>query len=225
MLVFPGFEPLDFFGPAEAFLMLARFHHLEVYTITNQVDLTPVSTEFPAEFPQDIVNPHRSRAFQSIVPTHTLETAPADLDVLLVPGGWGAHATDKRMAALVTYVRTAYPRLTALMSVCTGSRLLALTGLLDGRRATTAKDEFDKISAGAPAVEWVRNARWVQEGNIWTSSGVSAGTDAVLALVAERFGLEIAQRAANEMEYEWRNDPNHDPFVAVFPPKNLKEDK
>ena len=219
MLVFPGFEPLDFFGPAEAFLMLARFHHLEVYTITNQVDLTPVSTEFPAEFPQDIVNPHRSRAFQSIVPTHTLETAPADLDVLLVPGGWGAHATDKRMAALVAYVRTAYPRLTALMSVCTGTRLLARAGVLTGRRATTNKAEFDDVAASAPEVKWVREARWVVDGNVWTAAGVSAGTDAALALVAERFGMETARGAANAMEYEWRNDPSWDPFAYVFPGK------
>ena len=216
MLVFPGFEPLDFFGPAEAFLMLARFHHLEVYTITNQVDLTPVSTEFPAEFPQDIVNPHRSRAFQSIVPTHTLETAPADLDVLLVPGGWGAHATDERMAALVAYVRTAYPRLSALMSVCTGSRLLALTGLLDGRRATTNKAAWKAATAASPKVTWVKSARYVVDGNCWTSSGVSAGTDVALAWIAHVYGQEQAREIANGMEYEWRDDPNWDPFAYMF---------
>ena len=219
MLVFPGFEPLDFFGPAEAFLMLSRARNVETYIITNQPDLVPVSTEYPASLPQDLVNPHRSRAFQSIMPTHTLETAPADLDWLLVPGGWGTHITDARMDAAEKWIATIHPRLSALMSVCTGTRLLARAGVLTGRRATTNKAEFDDVAASAPEVKWVREARWVVDGNVWTAAGVSAGTDAALALVAERFGMETARGAANAMEYEWRNDPSWDPFAYVFPGK------
>jgi transcriptional regulator GlxA family with amidase domain len=101
------------------------------------------------------------------------------------------------------------------MTVCSGSMLLAAAGLLDGRPATTNKALFNEITELTPAVKWVKQARWVDDGNIVTASGVSAGIDMALAVVAREFGQEQAELLAELTEYEWHRDPDWDPFARV----------
>jgi transcriptional regulator GlxA family with amidase domain len=101
-------------------------------------------------------------------------------------------------------------------SVCTGAALLARAGLLDGRRATSNKLSFKWVTEQGPAVEWIlRQARWVEDGKFATSSGVSAGIDMTLALIAKLAGAESAERIAIRMEYEWHRDPSWDPFAKI----------
>ena len=121
------------------------------------------------------------------------------------------------MDGAVAWIAETYPSLDAVLSVCTGARLLARAGVLEGRRATTNKVAFDATAALSSGVEWVREARWVKDGNVWTSGGVSAGTDMMLAFIAERWGMGVAREAANRMEYDWRNDPSWDPFAYAIP--------
>ena len=100
------------------------------------------------------------------------------------------------------------------MTVCTGSILLAMTGALDGRQATTNKQDFRVTIPLGPSVDWVEEARWVRDGNIYTSSGVSAGMDMTLAVLAKLFGQREAEELADGIEYQWHKDPKWDPFAA-----------
>ncbi len=130
-----------------------------------------------------------------------------------MPGGIGTFpelANEKLMAFLRDRSRGA--RITA--SVCTGSALLAKSGVLDGHRATSNKQVFSLATAQSDAVEWIEAARWVDDGAVVTSSGVSAGMDMALAIIARLFGIETAEAIAVGTEYTWHRDANVDPFVA-----------
>jgi transcriptional regulator GlxA family with amidase domain len=100
-----------------------------------------------------------------------------------------------------------------VLTVCTGSALLAKTGLLDGRRATTNKMSFGWASSHGEQVLWEKRARWVADGKYRTSSGVSAGIDMTLGFIEERHGKRAAVEAARQIEYIWNDDREHDPFT------------
>ena len=100
--------------------------------------------------------------------------------------------------------------------MCTGSALLARAGLLDGRRATTNKAAFEWVCSQGERVDWQRRARWVEAGRFFTSSGVSAGIDMSLALIARILDDDTAQQVATWSEYEWHRDPDWDPFAEVY---------
>ena len=102
------------------------------------------------------------------------------------------------------------------MSVCTGSALLARAGLLDGRRATSNKMFFHLARSQSDAVIWVENARWVADGPMVTSSGVSAGMDMALAVIADLLGMQRAEQIAIFTEYQWHRDADTDPFVQYL---------
>lgn len=149
---------------------------------------------------------------QSIVPTHTFNDAPI-LDVLIIPGGWGGFDTKPE---LQQWVRDTVPNLGTLITVCNGAALAAQTGVLDGKSATTNKMLWKECVKYGPKVNWVAKARWVRDGNIWTSSGVSAGIDAMLAWVAAEFGEALAVDLANIMEFSRAITPTQDPFSAIY---------
>ena len=92
--------------------------------------------------------------------------------------------------------------------------LFAATGLLDGHRATSNKLIFKQVRKSAPKVEWIPSARWVEDGKFVTSSGVSAGMDMALALIAKLRDRNTALRVARRAEYEWHEDADRDPFAA-----------
>ena len=101
-------------------------------------------------------------------------------------------------------------------SVCTGAAILARAGVLDGRRATGNKAFFQWVADQGPRVSWVREARWVVDGKFATSSGVSAGIDMALDLIARTAGTETAENLARAMEYEWHRDAGWDPFAKLW---------
>lgn len=112
---------------------------------------------------------------QTIVSQYTFEDAP-HVDILLIPGGLGIRAAeDANDTTIQDFVRARYPSLQYLLSVCNGAVVLAKSGLLDGKKATSNKALWDWIVKTGPKVDWQPSARWVEDGNIWTSSGVSAG--------------------------------------------------
>lgn len=145
IVIFPGFQLLDYAGPLDAFNILSNSHTLQLSTIAATLD--PVPTQ---NFVQDAQG---SRFSQSIVPTHTFDNGPTDLDVLLLPGGLGARAKDSEayMAPQVAYLKgldlSGNGSIKWVLTVCTGSEILARTGLLDGRRATTNKRAFNQVSS------------------------------------------------------------------------------
>ena len=111
------------------------------------------------------------------------------------------------------WLRTRSEECDFVASVCTGSALLAVAGVLDGRRATTNKRVFDWVASCGDRVEWQRRARWVEDGKFFTSSGVSAGMDMALALIEKIRGREAADEAALRAEFEWNRDSARDPFA------------
>ena len=208
MVIFPGFELLDVFGPLEVLFNLSNAHKLELCVIA--ATLTPVysGTRNP------VANSAGSHFGATVVPTHTHASAPADLDVLLVPGGAGV--VEETAKPTVAFVKEAYPTLKYLVTICNGASIAAMAGVLDGKRATTSKAVWKSATALGPNVKWVKTARYVVDGNCWSSGGVSAGLDVTLAWVAKVYGEEQARFIANGMEYEWRDDPSWDPFSYMF---------
>lgn len=205
-LVYHGFQALDLFGPLDALNTLAVSYPLELVILAEA--LNPVSTIPPTN---DGKNP--TTFGQSIVPTHTFANAPP-IDVLLVPGGVG-NRTPENVASAIAFIAKVYPTLKYLITVCTGSVLVSQAGILDGRRATSNKYVFSETQIKSQ-VDWVPHARWVVDGNIWTSSGVSAGIDVIFAFMAEMYGEEVAERISDILEYERHEDANWDPYADKF---------
>ncbi|GIW40283.1 MAG: ThiJ/PfpI family protein [Candidatus Binatia bacterium] len=197
VLVFPSFELLDVFGPLE---------------VLGNRNLNP--QPFRIRLVAERREPVRSAQGPAVYPDDTLDTVSA-IGVLLVPGGIGTRA-EVENGHLLEWIARRSEQAEFVCSVCTGAALLARSGVLDGRRATTNKRAFPWVEQLGPRVRWVREARWVEDGKFVTSSGVSAGIDMALALTARLVGLEAAETVARCMEYEWRNDPHHDPFAKVW---------
>jgi transcriptional regulator GlxA family with amidase domain len=153
---------------------------------------------------------------QSIVPTNTFANPPGNLEVLLVPGGFGTHEPEDSAAA-VAFVKDIYPKLKYIISVCTGSIILARAGVLEGKKATTNKAMWEQATATSNGanIKWVPAARWVVDGNVYTTSGVAAGMDGTFAFIAKIWGEEVATSIANIIEYERHTDPHWDPFAAI----------
>ena len=190
-LVFPGFQTLDFFGPIE---LLAGFRDdIELVTVAKTTD--------------PIVSRHGQRICVDAPLSDSI-----DYDLLLIPGGDSAlvEAVD---GETMDWIRNVSARAEAVLAVCTGTIVLGMTGVLDGKRATTNKLDYNATIGLAPNVDWVKSARWVEDGKFFTSSGVSAGMDAALAVAAQLYGPVKAREMADESEYIWNNDPADDPFA------------
>ena len=142
---------------------------------------------------------------------YTFADAPT-YDVLLVPGGFGTRKAVNNTGLLLA-LTAASRAATVTTTVCTGSALLARTGLMDNRPATSNKIAWDWVVQQGPRVRWQRRARWVDDGTVLTSSGVSAGIDMALSLVERLNGRELALASAKNMEYVWNADPTNDPFA------------
>ncbi|KAI1379806.1 class I glutamine amidotransferase-like protein [Hypoxylon crocopeplum] len=202
--LFPGFQALDVFGPLDILNLLSKKTPLSLRVLASS--LAPVSTATGAS---------GHSVGQAVVPTHTFaDCGLDDVEVLLVPGGFGTRDPEV-VREVVDFVRDAYPRLRFLLTVCTGSAVAAMAGVLDGRRATSNKRAWAWATAQGPKVDWVRRARWVTDGNVWTSSGISAGIDMMYAFVADQFGEDVASSLAEASEYVRNTDPADDPFAGT----------
>jgi len=192
-LIFPGFELLDLFGPMEMFGMMSDDFHLTLVA--------------------DSVGPVKSGQGLS---AHA-DVAMADrfsFDIIFVPGGPGSRhvITDE---TLLEWLRVGADQSEFVMSVCTGSAILAAAGLLEGMRATTNKAAYEWSTSQGRTVQWQPKARWVEDGRFFTSSGVSAGIDMALAFIARLHGQAQAEQVAEWAEYDWHQDADWDPFAAL----------
>ncbi|MES2507048.1 MAG: DJ-1/PfpI family protein [Verrucomicrobiota bacterium] len=192
VLLFPGFELLDAYGPLELWGNLKP--QVRIVTIAAQPGPVP-----SAQGPETVA-------------THGLQDAPA-LDLLLVPGGFGAFKALKD-ETLLAWLRGRSRSARVTMSVCNGASILAAAGLLDGRPATTNKAYWKAATRPGPKVQWVPQARWVDDGDIVTSSGVSAGIDMTLHVISRLYTTRLAEKMADQIEHEWHRDPAWDPFAA-----------
>ena len=193
-VIYKNFELLDLFGPLEMFGNLLP--GIKIVTVAEQL------------------GPVRSAQGPKMIADYTFSECPG-LDLILLPGGIGTIEQLKN-AAILQFLKDRSPSAEVTMSVCSGSAILAKAGLLDGRRATSNKQFFRLATSQSDKVNWIAEARWVEDGPFATSSGVSAGIDMALAVIARLFGRERAQWIANLTEYVWQDDPNRDPFYRFL---------
>jgi transcriptional regulator GlxA family with amidase domain len=134
---------------------------------------------------------------------------------MLIPGGRGTRrlVTDQ---AFLSWLRAWATPASLVTSVCTGSAVLAAAGLLDGYRATSNKAAFAWVREQSGRVDWIAQARWVEDRDRWTSSGVAAGMDMAAALLANLFGKDVAHKATTIAELDVHEDASWDPFAKIY---------
>jgi transcriptional regulator GlxA family with amidase domain len=205
IVVFADVQSLDFVGPQEVFAgaqkLIERTGRAEPgYRITvASLDGAPITTSSGLK----------------IVPDTSLADAPKRIDTLLVPGGAGSAAASADEAT-IDWIGTAAKRARRVTSVCTGAFVLAATGLLDGRRATTHWASSARLAELHPAVDVDAEAIYVHDGPVWTSAGVTAGMDLALALVEEDLDREAALTIARHLVLFLRRPGNQSQFSATL---------
>lgn len=189
-LTFNNFELLDLFGPLEMFGCLK-----------NQISINLIS-----ESGKEV----QSYQGPTILSDSSLELSPHP-DIFLIPGGIGTRK-EVDNEELIRYIQKVANKSKYVATICTGTALLAKTNLLNGFNATTNKNAFEWVAGQNNKVNWIRKARWVEDGKYFTSSGVSAGIDMSLALIEKIFGSKVSENVCNHTEYIWNKDKNFDPF-------------
>lgn len=196
VVLFDGFELIDVFGPLEMFGNLGD--RARISLLGREKGAVHFSEQKPMS----------AQATDSYENDETY-------DLLIVPGGFGTRSLARDPVFLKKLVGLA-ARCQWIASVCTGSALLAAAGLLEGRRATGNKSVWSWIVTQGRDVRWVPQARWVEDGNVFTSGGACAGMDMSLAIIARFFGEPVARKLSQYTEYAWTSDPSHDPFAESF---------
>lgn len=216
-VIFPGFELLDVFGPMEILTVLSAFNKMTLSVIAEETGLVPAGMQpyGPDDFsapPTDFGHVIAPR----VEATHNFKNAPA-LDILFVPGGLGVVTLEQtNNTGVEDFVKLRYASLEYLIGVSFGGTTLARAGVLDGKRATTNKSGWTWITERGPNVTWVPQARWVEDGNIWTTSGTASGLDATYALFSRLYGAQPLNYLLNVIEYAPHLDPSWDPYATAF---------
>jgi transcriptional regulator GlxA family with amidase domain len=187
MLVIPPVQGVDVIGPLEAFAM--------ANTVLGEAERLPQYALRVLTTDRDLRVP-TSSGVQILAQQHYRQVR-GKIDTLLIAGGRGARECDD--PALIAWLRRSTSRVRRLCSVCTGAFVLASAGLLDGKRATSHWMRVATLQQRYPAVKWDPNPIWVQDGNTYTSAGVTAGMDLALALIEEDCGSALALTVARRM--------------------------
>jgi transcriptional regulator GlxA family with amidase domain len=202
-LISNGAVVIDFCGPWEVF----------------QDVMIPGSEEMPFRLytVAETKNPIRTSGGMQIIPDYTIENAPPP-KVIVIP------AQSPPSPAMLEWVRKSSKNTDVTMSVCTGAFVLAKTGLLNGKSATTYHGAFGRFATQFPDVQLKRGARFVENGNLATAGGLSSGIDLALRVVERYYGREIARNTAFDMEYQgegWMNPDSNQLYAA--PPFSTAE--
>jgi transcriptional regulator GlxA family with amidase domain len=193
ILIFDEVEILDFCGPFEVFSSAVPAGSGDYATAHRFYRAITIAEE---------ARTVRCRGGLLVQPNHTIEDHPP-LHILVIPGGYGTDQVVEN-PRLLAWVKRQHEIVHLTTSVCTGAFVLAKTGLLDGRRATTHWASIANFRTAYPAVVTLDDQRVVDEGNIVTSAGVSAGIDMALHVVERQHGHIVARETARGMEYDWR---------------------
>jgi transcriptional regulator GlxA family with amidase domain len=192
-----GAVVIDFCGPWEVFrdVMVPgrRDHPFHLYTVSDKTA------------------PIQAGGGMKIVPDYSFANAPAP-KVIVIP------AQSEPSKAMLEWIRQATKNTDVTMSVCTGAFVLAKTGLLSGKSATTFHSAFASFAMEFPDIALKRGARFVEHGNLATAGGLSSGIDLALRVVERYFGREIAERTAYNMEYQgqgWMNADSNQVYATA----------
>jgi len=190
--IFDEVEVLDFAGPFEVFSTASRvFQRL-------QPDSAPPFSVFTVGESHTKIT---ARGGLIVEPHFHLGTHPP-IDVLVIPGGIVTAELEK--PSLIAWIAAQAQRAQLTASVCTGAFLLGKANLLVGKRVTTHWEDIADLRGLLPNTQVLEDTRWVDEGTVVTSAGISAGLDISLHIVARLVGKELAIRTARQMDYEWR---------------------
>lgn len=195
-LISDGAVLIDFIGPWEVFgsvMIRGRMDFFDLYTVA------------------ETTKPVRAGGGMKIVPDHTLETAPAP-KVIVIP------AQKEPSPAVLEWIRRSAKGADVTMSVCTGAYVLAQTGLLNGRSATTHHASYVDFATKFPSIHVQRGVRFVEDGNLASSGGLSSGIDLAFRVVERYFGRDAAKQTAYDMEYQgqgWREPSSNAIYAQV----------
>ncbi len=187
ILIFDDVEVLDFAGPFEVFAVTSELNNYEPFNVFLVAET--------------------QRTFKAVnglqvVPNYEISNCP-NPDILVVPGGVGTR-TQMNNQRLITWIQQVSDRAELVMSICTGARLLAKAGLLDGLEITTHHEAYDELRQIVPTAIVNERKRYIDQGKILTTGGISAGIDGSLYVVDKLLGREIARKTAIYMEYDWQ---------------------
>lgn len=190
ILLFENFETLDVFGPVEILGRLKDDYDLHFYSLSGGL----------------VTNAHGVS-----VMTKRIETQH-HIELFMIPGGMGTRIEVNNTTLIDSIMKIAESS-TYVLTICTGSALLAKTGLLNGRRATSNKRAFSWVATQGDQVHWKQKARWTVDGKYYTSSGVSAGMDMTLGFLKDLHGATLAREVAHQIEYRWQENKDEDNFA------------
>ena len=186
-------EVLDFSGPYEVFTTASRVYArqesssqklFEVFLISEDGGMVVARADFKVQ-------------------SHYSVQAHPKLDVLMVPGG--VHILEMEKPQVLAWIAELFLFTKITASVCTGAFLLAKAGLLAGQRCTTHWEDIPDLRRLFPELDILEDVPWVDNGQIVTAAGISAGIEMSLHLVARLSGKELALKTARQMQYDWRN--------------------
>ena len=197
ILVYDGVELVDMNGPVDAFIHANQFNdsRYNVYTVA--------AAEGPILSENQVV---------TILPQYSITDCP-DPDIIVIPGTLSQRPTDPALVAWIRQKGLSPEKI--VMSVCIGAFILAQTGLLNGRKATTHYLSITDLHTQYPEIDVVKNVRFVQDGNIVTTGGITSGIDGGLHLVETHDGPTIAQQTSDLMVY---NRNSILPPYTILPP-------
>jgi len=190
IFLFDDFETLDVFGPVEIIGKLDEIYKMNFFSIKGGIITSKQKTEI-------LTKPYTDIDFSGI---------------LFIPGGEGTRELVNSNDTILILQKIAENSLHCI-TVCTGTALLAKTGLLNGIKATSNKRAFEWVKSINLEVEWIYKARWISDGKYYTSSGVSAGMDMILGFISDKISNEKAKEIAERIEYVWNDNPDEDIFA------------
>jgi transcriptional regulator GlxA family with amidase domain len=186
ILIFDDVEVLDFCGP------------FEVFAVTGRHDaVKPFNVYIVAETKEPVI----ARNGLSVNPNYSIHDCPKP-DILLISGGIGTRR-EVHNPVLIDWIKSQDTNSELTLSVCTGALLLGKAGILDGLAATTHYQAFEELRPYALNTDIRMGERFVDNGRVVTSAGISAGIDMSLHIVSRLLGQDVAEETARHMEYDW----------------------
>lgn len=192
--IYDNVEVLDFAGPYEVFTTASRVNKKMTQENSDIFEVITIGKNS---------NSIRARAGLVISPDMTFANHPP-LDVLIIPGGIVTEELNYNELSIWIAKTDATTQMSA--SICTGAFLLAKAGLLEGKKATTHWEDMEDLEASFPQLKVIRNVRWVDEGHVITSAGISAGIDMSLHIVRRLISEELASKTAHQLEFDWKQN-------------------
>jgi len=185
IFLFNEVEVLDFAGPFEVFSVteVNEEKTFTVYTVSENGEMIT------------------ARNGLKVQPDYSIENLPP-VDILIIPGGLGARKYEIKNEIVIKWIRQQMKEVKLMTSVCTGALLLAKAGLLEGLKATTHWASIEKFKNEFQNVEVIENVKFVDEGHIITSAGISAGINMAFHIVKNLLGMHVAEDTAKRMEYD-----------------------